>query len=126
MSKLARIDYLGIAIFVGATTLLLFGLTTGGVMNPWKSATTLVTLILGIVGIGAFVVVEWKFAEAPMIPLRIFNNRTANQGYFGSFIHGLVLWAFAYYLIIFVCTLLPTLTMLTGSSSLVLANMRYS
>ena len=88
--------------FVGASTLLLFGLTSGGVMSPWKSATTLAPLILGIAGLGIFVIVEWKYAKQPMMPLRIFNNRTANQGFFGSFIHGSVLWAFAYYLIIFV------------------------
>ena len=102
LSKLARIDYLGMSTFVGASTLLLFGLTAGGVMSPWKSATTLAPLILGIAGLGIFVIVEWKYAKQPMMPLRIFNNRTANQGFFGSFIHGSVLWAFAYYLIIFV------------------------
>jgi hypothetical protein len=37
-----------------------------------------------------------------MIPLRIFSNRSANAGFFGAFIHGLVLWAFIYYLIMFV------------------------
>jgi hypothetical protein len=121
MSKLARIDYLGMGVFVGAITLLLFGLTTGGVMNPWTSATTLVTLILGIAGLGAFIVVEWKFPAEPMMPLRIFNNRTVNQGYFGAFIHGLVLWAFAYYLIIFVHKVsMPRSRVLTIGSSSVL------
>ncbi|KFX94247.1 hypothetical protein O988_06403 [Pseudogymnoascus sp. VKM F-3808] len=100
-SKLARIDYLGILVFIGASTFLLFGLTTGGVMNPWDSPTTLAPLGIGIAGLGVFVIVEWKFAYEPMIPLRIFHDRTANSGYIGAFIHGLVLWAFAYYLIIF-------------------------
>ncbi|KFX86992.1 hypothetical protein V490_08662 [Pseudogymnoascus sp. VKM F-3557] len=100
-SKLARIDYLGILVFIGASTFLLFGLTSGGVMNPWDSPTTLAPLGIGIAGLGVFVIVEWKFACEPMIPLRIFHDRTANSGYIGAFIHGLVLWAFAYYLIIF-------------------------
>lgn len=47
-------------------------------------------------------IVEWKVAKEPMVPIRIFSNRTANTGFFGEFIHGLVLWAFAYYMIIFV------------------------
>lgn len=101
-SKLARIDYLGIAVFVASTTLLLYGLTTGGTANPWGSASTLAPLIIGIVGLGVFLVVEGKVAKAPMMPLRIFADRTALGGYFGAFIHGVVLWAFAYYLIIFV------------------------
>jgi hypothetical protein len=101
-SKLARIDYFGMGIFVASTTLMLCGLTTGGTTHPWKSASVLAPLILGLTGLGVFVLVEWKVAKAPMVPIRIFSNRTANAGYFGAFIHGLVLWSFTYYLIIFV------------------------
>jgi len=101
-SKLARIDYLGMAIFVASTTLMLYGLTTGGTTHPWKSATVLAPLIIGFAGLGVFIIVEWKVAKAPMVPVRIFSNRTANAGYFGAFVHGLVLWSFTYYLIIFV------------------------
>jgi hypothetical protein len=100
---MGRIDYLGMAVFVASTTLLLYGITTGGTSSPWKSASVLAPLIIGFSGLSVFVLVEWKTAKAPMVPLRIFSNQTANAGYFGAFIHGLVLWSFAYYLIIFVC-----------------------
>jgi hypothetical protein len=99
---MARIDYLGMFAFVASTTLFLYGLTTGGTVKPWDSAGVLAPLIIGTIGLGLFIVVEWKFAKEPMVPIRIFSNRTANAGFFGAFIHGLVLWAFAYYLIIFV------------------------
>jgi len=99
---MARIDYLGISVFIAATTVLLYGLTTGGTSAPWDSATVLSTLIIGFVGLGVFVVVEWKVSKDPMVPMRIFSNRSANTGFFGAFIHGLVLWAFTYYMIIFV------------------------
>jgi predicted membrane channel-forming protein YqfA (hemolysin III family) len=104
-SKMARIDYLGMSVFVAATTLLLYGITTGGTTDPWNSASVLVTIVLGVVGFGVFVLIEWKASKEPMIPIRIFSNRSANTGFFGSFLHGLVLWAFAYYLIIFVSNL---------------------
>lgn len=90
-------------VFVAATTLLLYGITTGGTTDPWDSVTVLVTLVIGVVGLGVFVLVEWKISKEPMVPLRIFSNRSANAGFFGALIHGLVLWAFAYYMIIFVC-----------------------
>jgi len=99
---MARIDYLGIGVFVAATTLLLYGITTGGTTDPWNSATVLAPLILGFAGLGVFIIIEWKVSKEPMVPVRIFSNRSANTGYFGAFIHGLVLWAFAYYMIIFV------------------------
>ena len=65
-------------------------------------ASVIAPLIVGFAGLGAFVIIEWKVAKEPMVPLRIFLNRTANASFFGAFIHGLVLWAFAYYMIIFV------------------------
>ncbi|TVY35697.1 Efflux pump [Lachnellula occidentalis] len=100
-SKLARIDFLGMAVFIAATTLMLYGLTTGGTSDPWDSAKVLAPLIIGFVGLGVFVIIEWKFSKEPMVPVRIFSDRSGNTGFFGAFIHGLVLWAFAYYLIIF-------------------------
>jgi predicted membrane channel-forming protein YqfA (hemolysin III family) len=101
-SKLARIDYLGISVFIIATTLLLYGLTTGGTSAAWDSAIVLSTLILGLAGLGVFVVIEAKVSSDPMIPMRIFSKCSANTGFYGAFIHGLVLWAFTYYMIIFV------------------------
>lgn len=101
-SKIAQIDYLGILVFVVSTTLLLFGLTTGGTTDPWASVNVLAPLIIGFSGICIFVLVQWKISNKPMMPLRIFSNRSANAGFLGAFIHGLVLWASAYYMIIFV------------------------
>ncbi|KAJ4863499.1 major facilitator superfamily domain-containing protein [Trichoderma breve] len=100
-SKAARVDYLGITVFIAATTLLLYGITTGGTTNPWNSASVLAPLVLGVFGLGVFLLIEWKVTKTPMVPLRIFNNRSGNTGFFGSFVHGLVLWASAYYIIIF-------------------------
>ncbi|PKK52955.1 hypothetical protein CI102_2566 [Trichoderma harzianum] len=100
-SKAARVDYLGITLFIAATTLLLYGITTGGTTNPWNSASVLAPLVLGVFGLGIFLLIEWKVTKTPMVPLRIFNNRSGNTGFFGSFVHGLVLWASAYYIVIF-------------------------
>jgi len=116
-SKVARIDYLGILVFVASMTLLLFGLTTGGTTNPWNSVNVLAPLTIGLSGIAIFILVQWKISKQPMMPLRIFSNRSANAGFLGAFIHGLVLWASAYYMIIFVSsslalTKVPMLTML--------------
>jgi predicted MFS family arabinose efflux permease len=105
-SKMARIDYLGMFIFVASTTLFLYGLTTGGTSDPWKSANVVAPLIIGFAGLGVFVVIEGKVSKQPMVPLRIFSNRTANAGFFSAFIHGLVLWSATYYLIIFVSFLM--------------------
>jgi len=101
-SKMARIDFLGMFVFVASTTLFLYGLTAGGTVRPWTAGGVLAPLVIGIVGLSLFIIVEWKVSMEPMVPLKIFSNRTANAGFFGAFIHGLVIWSFAYYLIIFV------------------------
>lgn len=101
--KLARIDYLGMAMFCGATCAFLIGITTGGTINPWSSAQVIAPIVVGVVLWIAFVIIEWKYAKEPMIHLRIFNDRTAASSLLSVFIHGLVIWTYSYYMIIFVC-----------------------
>lgn len=88
---MARIDYLGISVFVAATTLLLYGLTTGGTADPWKSARVIAPLVIGLAGLVVFVTIEWRVPDEPMIPTRIYSNQSANAEFFGAFIHSLVL-----------------------------------
>jgi uncharacterized protein YqhQ len=90
------------SVFVASTTLFLYGVTIGGTTDPWTSGDVLAPLIIGVVGLGLFIIIEWKISKQPMIPIKVFSNRSANAVFFGSFIHGLVVWSFTYYLIIFV------------------------
>ncbi|KAL2380392.1 hypothetical protein RJZ90_004614 [Blastomyces dermatitidis] len=78
--KITRIDFPGIFVFVGSTTSFLLGLTTGGTLRPWGSASVLVPLIVGVFGWALFIYVELKYAHEPMIPLRVFHDRTAAAG----------------------------------------------
>ncbi|OJD13743.1 hypothetical protein AJ78_05835 [Emergomyces pasteurianus Ep9510] len=101
-AKIARIDFSGIFVFLGSTTSFLLGLTTGGTLHPWGSARVLVPLIIGVVGWGLFIYIELKHSREPMIPLRVFHDRTAATGGYSSvFFHGLILWSLSYYIIIF-------------------------
>jgi len=75
-----RIDYFGMGIFVASTTLMLCGLTTSGTTHPWKSASVLSPLILGLTGLGVFVLVEWKVAKAPMVPFEFSQIEPPMQG----------------------------------------------
>jgi MFS family permease len=100
--KFAQIDYLGITVFTGSCTSFLYGITTGGTQEPWKSGKVIAPLVIGVAGFIVFVLVEWRVAKKPMMPLSIYNGRTATAGYVGVFIHGLVLWSAAYYTIVYV------------------------
>jgi len=101
-SKLKQVDWVGILISTGSIVGLLYGIMGGQVLQPWNSAEILSALIVGGFGVGAFIFYEAKFARYPMVPLRIFANRTSNGAYISSFIMGLVLWAMQYYLVLYV------------------------
>lgn len=90
------------AIMVVSVTLLLTGITTGGVLSPWRSAQTLGLLATGVIGIFVFIVYEGCYAKSPFFPLRIFGNRTAASAFFTIFIHGYVVWTLSYFVILYV------------------------
>lgn len=75
-SKLAKIDYVGTALVLSASVLLLLGLNWGGQQYSWSSPHVLVTLVLGIVLYGAFAIVEARVAVLPLVPMRLFQIGT--------------------------------------------------
>ncbi len=110
MKKLGMIDWLGTAVFTCASTLFLVGITSGGVSHPWSSAAVLAPLVVGVVLYLVFIYIEWRVAERPMMPLRIFNDRSAITGYSTSYLQGLVVWCYTYYMIDFVSILIGSYT----------------
>ncbi|CAD6569914.1 MAG: hypothetical protein ASARMPRED_003310 [Alectoria sarmentosa] len=97
-SKLLRFDWVGAVLLTASTTSFLMPVSWGGVMFAWSSFRTLVPLLLGICGLFVFIMYEIYVAKTPLIPLRIFNNRTAVVSYIGTFVHGMILWCLLYYL----------------------------
>ncbi len=67
-------------------------------MYAWDSWRTLVPLIVGAAGLTAFGFYERFVAIEPLVRLHIFQSRTAVVSYFGSLIHGMILWSLLYYL----------------------------
>ncbi|GME22365.1 putative mfs multidrug transporter [Neofusicoccum parvum] len=98
MHKLLRIDWLGVIVFVAATTGFLIPITWGGVMYDWSSWRTLVPLILCGVALIAFIIYEDRWASNPLIQTRVFKNRTAASTFAQTVLHGLVLWSELYYM----------------------------
>ncbi|KAH8770556.1 major facilitator superfamily domain-containing protein [Hyaloscypha finlandica] len=101
MTKLAMVDWLGLTVFTCASTLFLVGLTSGGVAHPWGSAKVLAPLAVGFSLYLVFIYIEWRVAVKPMMPLRIFNGRSAITGFATSYLQGLIVWCLTYYFILF-------------------------
>lgn len=98
VEKLRRIDYVGTVMFVGSMSSFLIPLTWGGVSYPWDSWHTLVPLLIGAAGLLVFAFYEYRFAADPIIPPKVFRNRTATVSFIGSILQGLILWCTLYYL----------------------------
>lgn len=85
--RLRRIDVIGNAIIVASTVSILFALTYGGSKYSWQSWHVVVPLVLGLVGYVGFILFEASgIPKEPVVPLRLFANRTSAAVYFITFI----------------------------------------
>ncbi|PWY66032.1 multidrug resistance protein Fnx1, partial [Aspergillus heteromorphus CBS 117.55] len=98
---LRRIDIFGNAILVASVLAILLALTWGGTVHPWSSSQTLVPLILGLLGLIAFLALEastWLPTDEPTMPLRLFGNRTSLGAFGLTFIHAILTYWITYFL----------------------------
>ncbi|MFD8324930.1 DHA2 family efflux MFS transporter permease subunit [Streptomyces lydicus] len=70
-----RIDYLGTLVIAAVAACFVLVTSLGGVTYPWGSWQIIGFGVLGVVLLGAFVVIERQAAE-PVLPLRLFRLRT--------------------------------------------------
>ncbi|ETS83877.1 hypothetical protein PFICI_05753 [Pestalotiopsis fici W106-1] len=96
-SRLAQIDWFGIALFSFACILFSLSLSWAGVMYAWSSWKTLVPLLIGTALFVLFGIHEGRVEHA-VFPYRIFKSRTAQVTLIGGFIHGMVLYTLLLYL----------------------------
>ncbi|MBX6371751.1 MAG: MFS transporter [Acidothermus sp.] len=90
-----KVDYLGAGVLVLATSAVLLALSLGGKAGnggyAWGSPQIIGLFIIGAVLFAAFVAVERKASE-PILPLRLFRNRTFNVSNAGGFILGFAMF----------------------------------
>ncbi|OIW24774.1 MFS general substrate transporter [Coniochaeta ligniaria NRRL 30616] len=98
LAGLKAIDWTGSLLIVGSTLMILLGLEFGDVTYPWSSATVACLLAFGTVVVGVFILNEWKLAVNPVIPLRLFVNRSSVAAYVVFSCNFYVLIGLSYYL----------------------------
>lgn len=95
-SHVSTFDFLGLGIIISGVSLLLVGLTSGEI--NWRSPTTICCLSVGISLLGLMMVVESTTNRTPIIPPRLFKDRTTAMILLSVFLHALVFYATAFYL----------------------------
>jgi hypothetical protein len=76
----------------------LLGLNFGGVIFSWSSAPVICLLLFGSLTLAAFVIYEMRGARYPLMPPRIFQNRSNLASLSIPFLHGIVFIANSYFL----------------------------
>jgi MFS family permease len=87
-AKLAAVDFVGAALALGGTAVLLLGLNWGGGEYAWASAHVVATLVVGVAVCVAFVLWQWKGAAFPLVPMHIFRSRIVNGACLTMFVNG--------------------------------------
>lgn len=96
----ARIDYLGSLVLMAAITCVVLVTTWGGVEYDWTSPTILFLGGAATILVAVFVTIERRVDE-PVLPLRLFRNRTFSLSSGVSFIVGLAMFGSISYLSLF-------------------------
>lgn len=86
--KLMAIDFFGVLLALGGTSVLLLGLNWGGTEYRWNSVHVIATLVVGFATSIAFVAWQWKGTRVPLVPMHIFRGRIVNGACLTMFVNG--------------------------------------
>lgn len=115
--KNARIDFLGAISMTIGVVLLLLALTAVGDGASWTAPSVLIGLVLALVCAGLFLLIEQRAAE-PIVPLRLFRNRTLSVITVVLFLFGIAMFGVVVYTPLFVQGVLGQTA--TGSGTILL------
>jgi len=89
---------MGNTIIIGSSVSCTLALTWGGVTTPWDSSTVLAPLIIGLLGMVAFIAYEATVATNPLVPISLLTSWTGISGYLQTFVASILALCVAYYL----------------------------
>ncbi|PIA93574.1 putative MFS-type transporter [Cercospora beticola] len=96
---IARIDMLGLFFGTAAVILLLIPTSSGGhAGTPWNSPQVIAMFIVGGCCLIAFLLIEWKWAKLPMMPLSMFKSISVSAMLAQSFLLGIAYFTYLYFL----------------------------
>ena len=93
-----KIDYLGATLIIAGVSILLIWVSLAGQQFAWASATTALLVGSGIAVIAAALYVEARVADEPVIPLRLFADRTTALATLASVLIGVAMFGATVYL----------------------------
>ncbi|TWU70996.1 hypothetical protein ED733_001164 [Metarhizium rileyi] len=111
---IAAIDWVGAALSIGSTLMILLALSFGGQAEPWNSATVICLVVFGF--IGWILCFSWEagLAKYPLLPVSIFKQIPTLAVLVACFIQSYAFVASAYYLPLYFQAVLGATPILSG------------
>ncbi|KAJ1908742.1 hypothetical protein IWQ60_011556 [Tieghemiomyces parasiticus] len=100
-SKIARVDFLGVASLLAGIVFLLLATVWGGNTYAWSSPVIISFYCLSVGFFVMFFVVEHRFAVEPIIPLHLFAYRNFSLACFSVMLIGMIMLGSVFYLPVF-------------------------
>ncbi|KAI9698868.1 MAG: hypothetical protein M1820_007375 [Bogoriella megaspora] len=95
--NLAKIDYLGILTGSAGLILILVPISGGGAYFAWDSALVIGMLTSGVVMTFVFIIVEWRFARLPMMPVYLWKSAPIAALLLQSLLMGVPFYAYNWF-----------------------------
>jgi EmrB/QacA subfamily drug resistance transporter len=96
-SKQGSFDLAGALAITGGLLALVYGIVSAGT-SGWGSPEALGPILAGLALLGAFVLIEARFARAPLVPLRVFNGKLLRSANIVVFAFSAALFPMWYFL----------------------------
>jgi EmrB/QacA subfamily drug resistance transporter len=93
-----KIDYLGAFLLVGGVSMLLVWVSLAGTNFAWVSVTSFGLLLAGLATVAAAIYVEMRVAVEPVVPMRLFRDRTTSLATAASVLIGVAMFGSTVYL----------------------------
>ncbi|KAF4211452.1 hypothetical protein CNMCM5878_002618 [Aspergillus fumigatiaffinis] len=98
----ARVDWVGNAIFIAASCAIMYALVIAGSIYSWSSSQVLLPLIMGSLGLVLFYVFESSsYCLEPTMPPRLFCTRTSMTAYILAFLAAMLMQWVVYFMALF-------------------------
>ncbi|OXM72305.1 MULTISPECIES: MFS transporter [Amycolatopsis] len=108
-----RLDVAGAMLATGGLAALTYGIAHAN-DDGWAAPSTITALTGGAAAVALFIVVEARFARAPLIPLRLFRSRAISAGNVAMVLAGACLNPMWYFLTLYMQTTLHYSPVQTG------------
>ncbi|KAL5584460.1 hypothetical protein FOVSG1_013849 [Fusarium oxysporum f. sp. vasinfectum] len=85
--KARKIDWMGVMTSIAGIVLTVMAINSGGSMWAWKNVKTVSILTIGIIMLFVFIIIEAFSARIPIIPLRLFRQKSPAVLILTGFLH---------------------------------------